>query len=173
MTCFNGTNFTGAPPLTTTCRNPGNCTAYPPLPPVSSGLGPTNSTVTTAGDVATYYCTNHWFQVNGVSSKFELPCSGPNGTFPANLTWPTCMSTIPPPPPCKCLGDPGVTSNVSKILLDKFCRNISMPGYLNPPSKKRCGTTDLKNPTVDNICFCDSVDEASSKIFSKTYFPVG
>ncbi len=163
MTCFNGTNFTGAPPSTTTCRNPGNCTAYPPAPPTSSGLAPTNSTVKMEGDVAAYYCVNHWYQVNGTSNKFELACSAPNGTFPANITWPTCISPIPPPPPCKCLGDPDVNGTVSKVLLDKFCRNMSMPGYLNPPSKKRCGTTDLSNPDADNICFCDSIDEASGK----------
>lgn len=165
FTC-NGTNFTDIPATPMECRNPGNCTDLPPpFPPATSGLSPTTSTVILEGDVATYQCANKWYMVDGSSSNFSTSCSGPNGTFPANISWPTCLNPIPPPPACVCLGDADMTSNASKILIDNFCRNSSMPGYLNPPSKKRCGTRDVDNPTVDNFCFCDSVLTTSSEIF--------
>ena len=96
---------------------------------------------------------------------YYLPCTGPGGTFPTNVSWPTCINPVPPPPPCVCLGDADMGAMTSSILLENFCRNVSMPGYLNPPSKKRCGTRNVANPTLDNFCYCDSVDAASGEVF--------
>ena len=128
------------------------------------GLSGSTSIVLLEGDTAVYNCTNIWYKIYTNKNYFELPCTGPGGTFPANVSWPTCVNPVPPPPPCVCLGDADMGALTSTILLEKFCRNVSMPGYLNPPSKKRCGTRNVAYPTVDNFCFCDSVNTSSGEI---------
>jgi hypothetical protein len=121
------------------------------------------SIVKLEGDVAMYNCSNKWYKIDKLKNYFELPCTAPGGTFPTAVTWPTCENPIPPPPPCTCLGDVDMETPASNILLDNFCRNMSMQGYLNPPSKKRCGTRNVASPTIDNFCYCDSVETASGE----------
>ena len=65
-----------------------------------------------------------------------------------------------------------IFSDQARDLLDKFCRNPNITGNFynkdnqyTPASRKRCGNRSPENPTEENHCFCDSVDEQARKYY--------
>ena len=98
----------------------------------------------------------------GGKKHFSIRCNAGDGQYPDDIEWPDCVDspeeTETTKKPCRCVGDLSVQA--SKTILDKFCRNTDIKGNYQildgqvPPSKKRCGTTNPENPTLDDHCFC-------------------
>ncbi len=153
-----------------TCREPVVCPEYIPFPTMESGLKDSASKVQYEGEIATYECFNSpTFLVNGADLSFNLTCQ--KWGFSKPVAWPSCIdpsqtttTTLPPPTkaPCQCIGDEGIDN---EKLLDAFCRLPQAPGNVfhyngyTPASRKRCGNRSPDKPTLDNHCFCDTVDE--------------
>ncbi len=101
---------------------------------------------------------------------------GKNGTFPSPIAWPTCIdptatttttTTQRPLDPCQCIGD--IPQAEAWDILNKFCRDPTIEGNVynfagyTPPSRKRCGNRSPASPTLENHCFCATVEEQASK----------
>ena len=156
------------------CRDPVDCTEYVPYPTLESGLEDSESVVKKEGENAIFECKNSPpYLINGIDTYFNLTC-GSNGKFPQNISWPQCLdpddqdmdfnANVTYLDPCQCLGD--VKVEVAMKLLDRFCRDSNIPsnifhynGEITPPSRKRCGNRSPATPTLENHCFCASVEE--------------
>jgi hypothetical protein len=120
-------------------------------------------------DVAIYTCSNANWTIDGVSSQFSIAC-GPDGTF-GTVSWPTCANYNPASTvqnPCQCLGD--LPNTVATPLRDNVCRNLTSSIFVQgaaetPPSRIRCGTTDVNDLNQENACFCDSPQQESRENF--------
>ncbi len=60
-------------------------------------------------------------------------------------------------PPCTCLGDIGLSAELSNKILDNVCRQSD--AYIDKdcmvvPFKKRCGVSSLADITAANKCYC-------------------
>ena len=161
------------------CRYPHKCIDFVPLPPLESGLADSSTEVNFEAEEAIYACLEApAYLVNGVDADFRLTCSI-NGTFPNPVNWPKCIdpsttttttTTEKPLEPCQCIGD--LSTSVAKRILDEFCRDPEIPGNVfnyggyTPSSRKRCGTRSPSNPTLQDHCFCSTVEEQARKLFS-------
>eukprot|EP00095_Tigriopus_kingsejongensis_P008505 maker-scaffold181_size278858-snap-gene-0.13 protein:Tk08505 transcript:maker-scaffold181_size278858-snap-gene-0.13-mRNA-1 annotation:"von willebrand factor type egf and pentraxin domain-containing protein 1-like" len=152
------------------CRDQVPCTDTVPTPSTESGLAESSSSVSNEGDKAEYTCTNATLKING-EDTFTLTC-GSDGKFPSPMTWPTCSDPVEvfteePSEDCHCLGE--IEDQVqARALLDQVCREGSLESAMGNTigiSMKRCGTTKLDAPTLENRCFCDSPLEQSKRGF--------
>lgn len=98
------------------CRAAKDCPGPVPVPPESSGLANSSSTVAKEGDQATYTCKESGWTVLD-KADFNITC-GSTGAF-TNITWPTCQDPHAAfanndNKTCHCLGD--VAADKAKVI---------------------------------------------------------